>query len=148
MLPSNSACERLENVTTTIATKDLAWRLYHSEKIVSQLQATEDAIALATRTFGVRAATYLLLITFCLDSYYSSIYRCQLDPALDTYEHNTRKARQHDEDSFSKILYEAARSNGTILVSLFTGSQGNKGRYTQSGLAQGFVKVSLHQIFL
>jgi hypothetical protein len=58
MLSSNSACERLENVTTTIATKDLAWRLYHSEKILSQLQATEDAIALATRTFGVRA--YLL----------------------------------------------------------------------------------------
>jgi hypothetical protein len=72
MLSSNSACERLENVTTTIATKDLAWRLYHSEKTVSQLQATEDAIALAMRTFGVRAATYLLLTTFCLDSYYSS----------------------------------------------------------------------------
>jgi hypothetical protein len=67
MISSNSACESLENVTTTIATKDLAWRLYHSEKIVSQLQATEDAIALATRTFGVRSVIYLLLITFCLD---------------------------------------------------------------------------------
>lgn len=53
LLLTYSACESLENIVTTIATKDLAWRLYHSEKIVTQLQETEDAISSAIHTFQV-----------------------------------------------------------------------------------------------
>jgi hypothetical protein len=67
---------------------------------------------------------------------------------LDTHEHHTREARQRDEDSFSEILSQAAQNNGTILAALGIESRGNKGRYTLLGLAQAFVKVFLHQIFL
>ena len=52
--PLNSAFERVDRVVTTVATMDMAPRLYHSEKIESQLKDAEDAIALATREIDVR----------------------------------------------------------------------------------------------
>jgi len=61
---------------------------------------------------------------------------------LDTHKHDIHEARQRDEDSFSKILSETARNDEMILTALRTGSQGNKERYTLSGLGQAFVKLA------
>ena len=127
---------------TTVATKGLAWNLYHSERIVSWLKDAEDAITRATHEVHVR----LLYIhqPNHSNSWQSFHYFWKLDDEIDTsnFEIEIKTARQQDQHSFAKRLHQTSCSAKTMLSALGVEYQEpGKGQCVMSDLAAALTKV-------
>ena len=129
-------------MVTTVATKGLAWQLYHSEQIVPRLKDADDAITHAIREVHV-----------CLlhihqprhsNSWQSFHYFGKLEDQLDmtNFEIQIQRARQQDQQSFAERLSQTSRSAQTMLSALGVENQERgSGQYAMSDLAAALTKV-------